>query len=240
MRPPLVTSTLGTASATWSMLDSVATLDSAGGGGRLDVAAAERGIEVPDPAGGCDAVLGVELAPLAEHWLRGSDVIAVFEPRDARRLRSSVMWRAHGRRGSVVSWEVVVSAQTALLETEIAVAVRATVAAESLWWLPAGRPSAWRALAPPDRLPTEAAAILVRRRLSSCLVAVHPDDVRAIDVDRAADRCTITCRLFSAPLEKGVLLRSRVLAALGPAADDESWAQPTLQAFATSPPPLDT
>lgn len=215
-------------------------LGSAAGGGRLDVAAAERGIELRDPAGGHDAVLGVELATLAEHWLRGTDVVAVYEPHDARRLRSTVMWRAHGRDAGVASWEVVVSAQTALLETDVTVAVRADVAADSVQWLPAGAASGWRPLDPHDRVPAECGALLVRRSGSSCLLAVHPADARRIAVDRAVGRCVITSRLFSAPLEKGVLLRSRVLAAVGPVADDEAWAERTLRAFAASPPPLTT
>ena len=46
--------------------------------------------------------------------------------------------------------------------------------------------------------------------------------------------------LLAAPLEKGVLLRSRVVAAIGPERNDEAWADRVLQTFAASPPPLAT
>jgi hypothetical protein len=71
-------------------------------------------------------------------------------------------------------------------------------------------------------------------------VAVHPADARRIDIEPSAGRCGVTCRLFAAPLEKGVLLRSRVVAAIGPERNDEAWADRVLQAFAASPPLLTT
>lgn len=222
------------------MSGSVATLEPAAGGGRLDLAAAARGIEFDGGPDGHDAILGVDLMPLADQWRRGDDVVAIYEPHDARRLRSTAMWRSHGRQAGVASWELVVSAQTALLETDVEVAVRCEIAADSLLWAAVGDASGWRPLSPHERLPSGAGAVLVRRRGSACLVAVHPADARRIDVDRTAGRCGITCRLFAAPLEKGVLLRSRVLAAIGPAAAAEAWAERAIRSFAASPPPLTT
>ncbi len=229
-----------TVPALWSMAGSIATVEPAAGRGQLDVAHADRGLLVPDASGGHDALLGVDLAPLVEHWLRGSDVIAVYEPHDARRLRSTAMWRAHGRCADVASWEVVVSAQTALLETDVAVAVRADVAADALLWSPGGAAARWESLAPHTSPPATARAILARRGSSSCLVAVHPADARRIDAVLAAGRGAITCRLFASALEKGVLLRSRVLAAIGPATGDQAWADRAVEAFDASPPPLTT
>ena len=228
------------ASAIWSISGSVASLPTVAGGGRLDVALPKNGLEFRSPASGCDTVLGVDLSSLSDHWLRGADVVAAYEPDDSRRLRSTVMWRAHGSREGVVSWEVVVSAQTSLLETNVAVAVLSDVAADTLLWSPGGESSRWRSMAAASALPEGAAAVLARREGSSCLVAVHPADARRIDIERSAGRCGVTCRLFAAPLEKGVLLRSRVVAAVGPAMGDEAWADQVLRAFAASPPPLTT
>lgn len=235
-----MTSSTVTNVAPWSMTGSIATIELAAGRGRLDVAHADRGLLIPDASGGHDALLGVDLAPLVEHWLRGSDVIAVFEPHDARRLRSTAMWRAHGRCADVESWEVIVSAQTALLETDVSVTVRADVAADALLWSPGGAAARWESLPPHTEPPAAARAILARRGSSSCLVAVHPADARRIDAVLAAGRGAITCRLFASALEKGVLLRSRVLAAVGPAADDQAWAARAMEAFDASPPPLTT
>lgn len=210
------------------------------GGGRLDVALPRNGLELRSSSNDRDTVLAVELSSLADHWLRGADLVAAYEPDDPRRLRSTVMWRAHGSREGVVSWEVVVSAQTSLLETEVSVAVRSDVAADTLLWSTGGEASPWRSIASATALPEGAAAVLARRQGSSCLIAVHPADARRIDIDRSAGRCGVSCKLFAAPLEKGVLLRSRVVAALGPAVGDEAWADQVLRAFASSPPPLTT
>ena len=46
--------------------------------------------------------------------------------------------------------------------------------------------------------------------------------------------------LFASAIEKGVLLRGRVLAAVGPHDLDEGWASSLLAAFVASPPPLTT
>lgn len=222
------------------MSGGIATLARAAGGGRLDVAAAARGIEVDDGSGGRDAVLGVDLAPLADHWLRGDDVVAVYEPADARRLRSTAMWRSLGLHAGVAAWEVVVSAQTAVLEIDVTVAVRSDVAADSVRWAGVGAATPWRTLAADEPLPVHAGSILACRRDSCCLIAVHPADARSITVEREAGRAAIICRLFAAPLEKGVLLRSRVLAAIGPAATADAWTDRAVRVFAASPPPLTT
>jgi hypothetical protein len=235
---PDVNSSAATATAAWSMSGSVASQSFAGCRATLDVTTPGRGLEVQSADG--DAVLGVDLTALADHWVRGADVVATYEPADPRRLRSTVMWRALGCQAGVASWEVVVSAQTALLETDVAVAVHADVAAAILLWSAGGAAPHWQPLAPATALPETATAILLRRPASTCLVAVHPSDARRIDAARHGDRWELTCRLFAAPLEKGVLLRSRVLAAVGPAGGDTAWAERILGAFAASPPPLTT
>ena len=63
------------------------------------------------------------------------------------------MWRSHGRHEGITSWEVVVSAQTSLLETEVAVDVWSDIAADSLLWSPGGDASRWRPIAAGAALP---------------------------------------------------------------------------------------
>jgi hypothetical protein len=65
-------------------------------------------------------------------------------------------------------------------------------------------------------------------------------NLRHIDIDRAGDLLRVRCWLFSTAIEKGQLFRSRVLAAVGPARDDEAWAGGLGSAFAAAPPPLTT
>jgi hypothetical protein len=72
------------------------------------------------------------------------------------------------------------------------------------------------------------------------LVAAHPGDARRMTVRREGTRIVVECWLFSTELEKGVLLRSRVLAAIGPTADATRWAGDLAARFAASPPILTT
>lgn len=237
-------SSTATAPAAWSLAGRVASQSFAGGSVTLDVATPSRGLHLRSHGDDGDALLGVDLTALADHWVRGADVVATYEPTDSRRLRSTAMWRALGCEAGVASWEVVVSAQTALLETDVAIAVHADVAADvaadGVLWSAGHAADRWQPLTDAAALPVAATAILVRRPASTCLIAVHPADARRLDAARTGGRCELTCRLFVAPLEKGVLLRSRVLAALGPSAGDTAWADRVLAAFAASPPPLTT
>ena len=75
---------------------------------------------------------------------------------------------------------------------------------------------------------------------TSVLVAAHPGDARRMTIRRVGTRVVVECWLFSTELEKGVLLRSRVLAAVGPAADATQWAADLAASFAASPPMLTT
>jgi hypothetical protein len=70
------------------------------------------------------------------------------------------------------------------------------------------------------------------------LVAAHPGDARRLTIRRDGTRIVVECWLFSTALEKGVLLRSRVLAAVGSAADATRWAGDLAAKFAASPPML--
>ena len=166
------------------------------------------------------------------------NVVAIYEPSDRRRLRSTVMWRAREPAANVSAWEVVVSAQTSLLEVDVALAVWSEFTADDLLWSDARPQPTWHALGG-SGLPATATAVLARRRGStSAVIAVHPADARRIEVVRQGNRSRVGCWLFSAALEKGVLLRSRVLAAIGPGVADEAWATRLLADFAASPPPL--
>ena len=51
-------------------------------------------------------------------------------------------------------------------------------------------------------------------------------------------RAVVECWIFSSAIEKGVLLRSRVLAAIGPTTGDLEWASGLATAFSASEPML--
>ena len=221
----------------WSVDGRIAT---SAGGARLDLDTPSRGLALANG----DAVLGVDLrvgCAASDHWLRGDDLVAVYEPADARRLRATAMWRPLQVpvARACNAWELTLSAQTAIVNSDSALAVTAEVADGDLRWSrDASRPS-WASGA---ELPPDAAGILIRCRTAApapaVLFAAHPADARRLLVRRTAGRMAITCWLFSSAIEKGVLLRGRVLAAVGPGEDAEAWASALVTAFAASPPPL--
>lgn len=213
----------------------------AAGDARLDLDTPQRGLVLPNG----DALLGIDLrTPCrpSDRWLRDADLIAIYEPADARRLRATAAWRPFGHPAiaSSSAWMLTLSAQTALVQSDSALAVTCDVACADLRASrdPAG--AGWTPIAADGQLPDTATCLLVRRPAdaTSLFVAVHPADARRIVVRRSAGRATIACWLFSSLIEKGVLLRGRVLAAVGPAAGDESWAAALGAAFAAAPPPL--
>lgn len=225
----------------WSLSANVAT---AADGGRIDLDAPARGLVLP----GGDSLLGVDLRTACratERWLRGDDLIAIYEPVDARRLRTTALWRpCHGMTGAtLVAWELTLSAQTGLVQSDAMLPVICDVSCGDVRWSAGPADAAdWRAWRHEDDLPHDATSLLLRRpgrnAAETILVAVHPADARRIDLRRTADRMRVESWLFSTAIEKGVLLRGRVLAAIGPAGSDTAWATAAVTAFAASPPPL--
>jgi hypothetical protein len=190
-------------------------------------------------------LLGLDLRSdhrLTDHWVRGDDITAVYESADARHLRTTAMWRLHRSEGASRAWELIASAQTSLLQSDSVLAVVSEIdATDILWGTCSDGAVRWHAAESPD-----ATCVLVRRdgtdtsAGTSVLVAVHPGDARRMTVRRDGTRVIVECWLFSTALEKGVLLRSRVLAAIGPGVDATGWAGDLAAKFAASPPMLTT
>jgi hypothetical protein len=213
----------------WTLTDHVARAARHVRDASIDLDRPTNGIAVAAPTAGADLLLGIDLrsgARLAECWARGADVTAVYETTDARRLRATAMWRldsaAPALPDGIGIWELVISAQTSLLESDSSLAVVSLVAATELVSVGDG-------------------GVLARRGDgTSVLILVHPDDLKKVSSEHRAGRGSISCWLFSSAVEKGVLLRSRVLAAIGPAAGDTTWAAALAKTFAASPPMLTT
>lgn len=228
--------------ADWSLAGSVGSTPTV----TLDLADPRAGLR---PTGQAPhlRLLGVDLRTPCrpvEQWIRGADLIAVYEPVDPRRLRATALWRPCPAATGITAWELVLSAQTALVQSDSAVAVVSEVAAaDAIWGEPLASGWRWTGDEPGKPRPAAATCVLVRgapdaRPRTSLLVAVHPEDVRQIEIDRESGLYRIRCWLFSTAIEKGQLFRSRVLAAVGPAADDEAWAGRLASDFAAAPPPL--
>ena len=89
--------------------------------------------------------------------------------------------------------------------------------------------------------PTDHGLVLLRRGDgTSILIMLHPNDDQTVTVAVEHGRARVGCWLFSTGVEKGVLLRSRVIAAIGPTADDTAWGARLAARFASSPPVLST
>ena len=244
MHPP--ESMLPGTATTWTLDGRRARDPRPGPAATIDLDAAREGIRLGSgPA--ADMVLALDLPPharLVDRWLRGCDVTVVHESTDDRHLRTTAMWRLHTSPAPVRCWQVIVSAQTSQLESDSTLAVTSTFRAspgdEWLWGERTGDGFRWR------RQSHEAAtAVLLRRGaadggLQSVLVAGHPGEVRGLEARGSHGLITIACAVFAPQLEKGVLLRSRVLAAAGPAAGDEVWAADAVTSFAALPPMLTT
>jgi len=206
---------------------------------RHGITLAGQGVSLPS------TLLGLNLRSdfrLTDHWLRGDDVTAVYETADNRHLRTTAMWRLHPQDGATWAWELVVSAQTSLLQSDSVLAVVSEIdATDVLWGTCSDGAVQWHTDPSPD-----ATCVLLERGGAagsgdtSVLVAAHPGDARRLTVRRNGDRVVVECWLFSTELEKGVLLRSRVLAAVGPTADATRWAGDLAATFAASPPMLTT
>ena len=204
-----------------------------------------QGITLDGPGTLSDTVLGLDLRAdcrLTDHWLRGDDVTAIYESANPRHLRTTAMWRLHPSDGATRAWELVVASQTSLLQSDSVLAVVSEIdATDILFGTSRDGAVQWHA----DPSP-EATCVLLGRggRASSdstsVLVAAHPGDTPRVTVRKDGDRVVVECWLFSTDLEKGVLLRSRVLAAIGPAANATQWAGDLTARFAASPPILTT
>ena len=189
---------------------------------------------------GVDHLLGLDLraaCPPVDHWMRGGDIVAVYEPDDPRRVRATALWRRWPATDAA-AWEVVVSATTTREQSDASLAVVSDVVAQEIAW---GRLDGAR-LRWQDSAPDAAACVLLRRPAGSgagsVLITGHPADARQMLARRADGRFHLECWLFSAAAEKGVLFRGRVLAAIGPAPDDTVWATRLWEEFSASPPML--
>ena len=171
-----------------------------------------------DPAGGDS---------LADFYQRGGDLIARYDQTGERPFAVQVYWRA-----SLTSvdnhkfscCDLLVSVETQLLD---------------------GRPvlDAISRLARLAGEMVEGPHYFVARLADSELSYIelyHPDDGLERSVVADESGVQLTTRLFGQPLEKGVILRSRLRGLLVPQANDEAIAGRALDAFVALPPPLTT
>ncbi len=210
--------------------------------------------------------LGPELATLspdevassdttaADHYVRGGDLVVAYPNRPAEQMRTEVYWRAtaHPREDALAAIQLVVSVQTSLLDScpristvthlHASEALR-MIDAESGVFTSVVPPSAE---ADPDGIPGAPHCYLFRLpgRQHSYLEMIHPDDVQSSNWDGwlhdAHYRFQLRHELFADRLEKGVILRARILGVIVDRRDDKAAALRHWLRFRTEQLPLTT
>jgi hypothetical protein len=201
------------------------------------------GVELPEAA---------SVAPVVQDaYTRASDLVVTFADTSQWQLRSQVYWRlSEFLPATAAGVELIVSLQTSLLDAPADISTLSRVASDEIFYLPNGQHE-FRELvrsAQPQRLNSSHALGCFVFRLASANVSyaefVHPIDYRetlleAVPDLRVDDPATL-CRhkLFERRLEKGVILRSRVMGLFLPQDDDLRLARKCYQVFAASEPVL--
>ncbi len=190
-----------------------------------------------------------------EFHVRGDDLIVSYPRTNSGDASGQLYWRKRiqaAGRGEFEGVEVVVSAQTSLLDSDPAMRVRSRFPAGEVLHL--NDPFAPHSgilevgMGNDSRTITaaEGAGCFLCRPADlemSYLEIVHPLDFResllakTLGADAAIE---ISHRLFGGRLEKGVILRSRLLGVLLPREGDLALAEEIYRRFADSEPPLTT
>ncbi len=192
-----------------------------------------------------DVVARPEL--LAEGFVRGGDLIAVYEPSTTRSVRVEVYWRVRAK-CAAVEWpliETIVSVQTDLLDSQPAVVVTSRLPVDH--WESVDCGDGARALASRTsearnlRHDPAPRAFLAREVVPGWGYAevVRPDVQCHSNWTRIGGQGSrLEHRLFADPLEKGVILRAQVLGLFAPTPRLADAAGAVFREFAGSSPPL--
>ncbi|HQU45056.1 MAG: hypothetical protein B7Z73_12305 [Planctomycetia bacterium 21-64-5] len=202
----------------------------------LDALTPARGLFDVHSAGrwfaGCEFLgVGIDAAApdtLADFYHRGGDLIARYRQTPQRVFAVEVYWRAGllplGD-GRFPYCDLLVSVETQLLHSHPLVVAQTRLAPAAGEDVIQGRDYCVARLA-------DAAVSYVE--------LCHPADALGQELQAAHEGVLLTTRLLGQPLEKGVILRSRLRGLFVSQADDDLAARAALADFASLPPPLTT
>jgi hypothetical protein len=194
--------------------------------------------------------------PFAEIVSRAGDLLATCLETPDWPVRLDVVWRVRAPApgdGFLAAVDLIVSVRTSLLDVRPEVSVRSALPACEIFCL-AGRDAGEFhpvSLSPPRAFPAPlpggagCAVLRVPGKRPSYVEMVHPQDfpegeIRAAGGDRPGDEAVaLVHRLFARPLEKGVILRSRVRGLWVAREEDLDRALDSYRRFVASEPPLD-
>lgn len=230
----------------WTLTDTVARLEEPNFAGEVDLLFPWHGflLEVASP--GKIALMkvhtraagGATPETLVDSYQRGADLVATYAQTPERNIRPQLYWRYVEPRGL----ELILSAQTSLLDSQPATTIESALpAGEALPLSASGQvlsvsQDQWHTS---DDAPR---AVLFRPQGYdvSYVEMVHPTDFAGIQLSVVDQLPTVRWHLFPERLEKGVIRRGRVRGVLVSREDDLHAAQQALAAFATSPLTLST
>jgi hypothetical protein len=167
-------------------------------------------------------------AVLADFYQRGGDLIARYAQTTQRVFAIVAYWRAgclELNNASHPYVDLVVSVETSLLDSRPWLVATSKLSAALDRWVSA--PAGYEV------------ARLTHTALSYIEIR-HPDDALTASLSTRGEQAELSTRLFGQPLEKGVILRSRLRGLFVPREGDETLARAALAQFAALPLPLTT
>jgi hypothetical protein len=222
----------------WSLAGTVA---------RLEARCATGTIDLANPSGGLHA-LSVDGRPLTdarllapqftlaaadelsvpESYVRGDDLVATYRQTAQRPIRVQIYWR------------VVDMAARLELRDVVIVELQASINTSLLDVVPTLDVSSHLPQATGVALANGGVLLRPADRAWSYFEIVHPSDRSGDSPGAVGADALLAHRLFGRPLEKGVILRSRIRGAFVPRTGDVAAAEAIAADFATSEPPLTT
>jgi hypothetical protein len=187
-------------------------------------------------------------ANFQDAYARVGDLVATYTESPGWPFRVQIYWRdlTPEYRGAIAAIELIASIQTDLLDTqpELFAASEFQAADVALCCIDPHK-GALTSAAPPTEVPQGASAgcFLARSRSGGATYAelIHPADFRGTHIERSGDGATVLKhKLFAERLEKGVILRARVLGLFIDAAGDLDIASAAYRRFCEAAPPLTT
>ena len=167
--------------------------------------------------------------PLAESYVRGNDLVASYQATDAWPFSPQLYWRAnslHAVDGVLASASLLVSVQTHLLDTVPQIAVASHVPCKEALLVSASGGAKTRALQihSSQTIPSTNEDCCVVLRLEhvplSYVEIMQAGDFHAVALRPEGSGAAFEWRLFAEFLEKGVIRRARVHAAMVPRDND--------------------
>ena len=201
---------------------------------------------------GCDLLgvrtpLGLPAPNLLDAYARVGDLVATYSESPEWPFRVQIYWRecTSDYPGAIGAVELLASVQTDLLDTqpELFAGSRFSAGSVSICCFDKN-PSGVSVLRAPAEIGRASAGCFIVRSLAdgiSYAELIHPADFRgSLIEDTETGSTSLKHRLFAERLEKGVILRARVLGLIVDEAHDLEIAGAAYESFCHAPPPLTT